>query len=123
MQEFGPLLPPLESAPFASATIVATSRAPASKIEEIRFFQQFRRLLAEIQATLPIHSGWKKLSDQLLVIRLQCRDIWAGGTLAIEVVRVEFPHPTKHFAVVVIHQVVVRQLLMPRIERVVADHV
>src|SRR5437868_6155778 len=73
--------------------------------------------------TLPAEFSREVLGDQLLVIGLELFDIWSLGALRVQIVRIELVHPAHHLLIPLVHQIAVRALAMPWIERVIADHV
>ena len=61
--------------------------------------------------------------DQVVVERPQLFEIWRLMTLGIKIVRVERLDPFEHFAVLIVHQVIVFSFAMRGVEGVITDHV
>src|SRR5947209_7491830 len=63
------------------------------------------------------------LRDKLLVVRTQRLYVRPSAALRVEIVRIERLNPAQHLAVLSVRQMRVSALLVPGVERVVADHI
>lgn len=72
---------------------------------------------------LPQESTWHVLVNEALVVRLERGNVWLRVGFGVEVKLVELAHPLEHSPVLVRAEVVVGVGCVPRVERVIADHV
>src|ERR1700738_205107 len=112
--------------PFVLTLWHADSRSPETGLRmDTKMAQPQSRAapIFDLNVCLPVDLRRKELGDQVVVVGLQFLHIRLGGALRVEVVGVELLHPGEHRLVVVGEQMFVSPLLMPRVKRVIAEHV
>src|SRR4051794_16035689 len=84
---------------------------------------QTNEVLRRTRENLPANFARHEFVDQVFVIRPESLHIWLGLILRVEIVWIELPDPIEHFAVLVVHQVIVFSFAMARVKAVITNHV
>lgn len=85
-------------------------------VDDIRFWWPF------VTEPLPLESGREELRNKAFVVRPQFIRVGAFVAFAVEVVRVKGLDSREAFLVLLVAEVLIRTLAMPRVETMVTNH-